>query len=439
MVKLLVFAGLSTFQVLAYLRRGLVYIFLSLYLHYFLGMSVTLSTLFVTFSMIASSLGQATIWGWLADQLFNRKHMVVWSEIVAGLGHILLWWLHRLAYDNYSPMAAAWVITAGMTAIEAFWGASNVGWASLMSDISPEGERSTLFGRLSAIGGFGRIMGVIAASVLYSAGGFAGGGFYHGQLFFITAAIIVASALLMHWTVRDEDLVYRRDQPRLDPTEDVAAPNLLKYFDKRYFLLFLLALAAINLGRNSIVLISNFYLKSRFAATDAEIGLVEASKSFSIILAGFLTPYIVRRFSDWGLFLGSVVFVMVLLVSFVLAPTLWLALLIGAGIWLVHVTLEATSYSIVAELVPASFRGRYFGIYNTVFFVSWGLGGSLVTGPTTDLLIFLGYDPVIAYTVAFIVAALLVALGLVLGLYLFKNRPQVLAIEPLTRPLAEVA
>ena len=56
-------AGLSSFQFMAMVRRGLFYTFLSLYLRVILGLSVTETTLLACLSMIANSVSQASIWG----------------------------------------------------------------------------------------------------------------------------------------------------------------------------------------------------------------------------------------------------------------------------------------------------------------------------------------------------------------------------------------
>ncbi len=46
------FAGLASFQVFAMFRRGLFYSYLSIYLHYYLGLTVTETSLFSTVPMV---------------------------------------------------------------------------------------------------------------------------------------------------------------------------------------------------------------------------------------------------------------------------------------------------------------------------------------------------------------------------------------------------
>ena len=211
--------GLSAFQFLAYFRRGLFYTFLPIYLHFFLGLSITESSFYATFAMIASAIGQTFVWGNLSDKLFNRKKMIYSAEFIAAIGHVIVWYLHRVAY-NYSPVYAAWTIIIGLTCIEFFWSASNVAWSALISDIVVQEQRSSVMGTLSGIGSFGRIFGVAAAAVYLSVGGFRGGGFFYGYLFIITAIVISITAIIILLTISDNALIYRFESPeRLSPIE----------------------------------------------------------------------------------------------------------------------------------------------------------------------------------------------------------------------------
>ncbi|MBL7180813.1 MAG: hypothetical protein ABIK98_06895 [Pseudomonadota bacterium] len=57
-----VFFGLSSFEMLAMFRRGLFYAYLSIYLRHYLGMSVTETTLFATLPMVANVCCQTFVW-----------------------------------------------------------------------------------------------------------------------------------------------------------------------------------------------------------------------------------------------------------------------------------------------------------------------------------------------------------------------------------------
>ncbi len=171
-----IFLGLSSFQSLAMFRRGLFYSYLSIYLRYFLEMSVTETTLFATLPMIFNVVFQTFIWGVVSDKYQLRRTLIIAGELAAGLGTIVVFYAHR----SVDIMIAGWIIILGLSIVEIFWSASNVGWSALISDIYPSVERSAVQGRLSSVGGIGRVFGVWIGGLLYD--GFkleyAGWGFY---------------------------------------------------------------------------------------------------------------------------------------------------------------------------------------------------------------------------------------------------------------------
>ena len=411
------YLGLSAFQFLAYFRRGLFYSFLPIYLHFFLGLSITESTFYVTFAMISSSIGQSLVWGRISDRLYNRKIMIFTAEIIAAIGHILVWYLHLIAF-TYSPIYAAWTIILGLTFIEFFWSASNVAWAALISDIFAQEKRSSIMGTLSGIGGFGRIFGVIAAAVFLSAGGFRGGGFYYGYLFIITAVVISATAIIIMLTISDKDLTYRDEQIiELNSNGDKSKKNF--YFDLTFFIVFLITLAFINFGRNSVNVIQDFFLIAKFNVNDANLGIFESLRAALSIIAGFSTPLLIKKFGDWKVFLISPIIVIFCFVGFIFSPIMDMTFFFGAMIWTAQVTITASAYGIISSKVPSKLRGKYFGYYNAVFFLSFGAGATLVTGPISDYLISIQFSQVLAYSYAYLGAAILIVFGLILGFRLF--------------------
>ena len=94
-----------------------------------------------------------------------------------------------------------------------------------------------------------------------------------------------------------------------------------------------------------------------------------------------------------------------------------------------EVIIMATAYTFASTLIPAQKRGRQFALYNATLFLSWGLPGTLITGPLVDLLIKNGQVETIAYRISFYSAALITLVGFGLLTYLLygilpKRRPQ---------------
>ena len=79
-----------------------------------------------------------------------------------------------------------------------------------------------------------------------------------------------------------------------------------------------------------------------------------------------------------------------------------------------EVIILASSYVIASDLIPYKVRARLFGAYNATFFLSWGLAGTIISGPIIDFLLNTGVNDVSSYRVAFMVGALITGIGLVI-------------------------
>ena len=188
------FLGLSSFEMLAMFRRGLFYAYLTIYLRHYLGLSVTATTLFATLPMVVNILSQSFIWGRVSDRFQLRRSLIMTGEILAALGTLAVWYLHRLSMD---PKLSGYILIAGLTCVELFWSMSNISWSALISDLHTEKERGRIQGRLVGMGGVGRIMGVWIGGLLYNGLNmrYEGWGFYQGTLFFVAAGVMVVSTL----------------------------------------------------------------------------------------------------------------------------------------------------------------------------------------------------------------------------------------------------
>ncbi len=138
------FIGLSSFQLLAMFRRGMFYTYLSLYMSIFLDLSQTIVTLYATLPMIMSVIFQNFVWGPLSDKFQKRRTFIISGEVLAGIGTILVWFIHSLISNL---IIAGYVIIFGLMCIEAFWSMSNISWSALISDIYPSLERSKIMGQ----------------------------------------------------------------------------------------------------------------------------------------------------------------------------------------------------------------------------------------------------------------------------------------------------
>lgn len=273
------FWNISSFQVLAMFRRGLFYSYLSIYLRFFLGLSVTETTFFATVPMILNVTFQTFVWGVLSDKFQLRRTLIILGELSAATGTSLVWYLHTLPKSGHT---AGYVIIFGLSIVEIFWSMSNVGWSTLLSDLYPEHKRAGIQGRMASIGAIGRIIGVWVGGLAYDGLSlfYEGWGFENGLLFFIASGIMVVSTIPMFFV------------PEGGIQKDVGEPqlkNLRNTFSKQ-FLMFLFAMIFINFGRNSIALIKSQYLslETGFNVSSALLSYIVNTASIAIFVVGLL-------------------------------------------------------------------------------------------------------------------------------------------------------
>ncbi len=421
-----IFLGLSSFQALAMFRRGVFYTFLAVYLRANLGLSVTETTLFETIPMVLNVLFQTLVWGRLTDRLQKRRSLIVGGEILAGIGHLAMWFLHARMPDGRQ---AGWVIIASLSVIEIFWSMSNIGWSAYIADVYGPRERNAIQGRLAAIGGVGRILGAVLGGLLYDGLRlmYPGWGFRSGAIFFAAAGVMFISVIPLLFM--PEGGAKNAPSGRASSmAAGLKAGNSdgsgLKPGQLRLFVIFLAAMLLINSGVNSVGAFRGQFmdLPDGFAAAPTLIALASNVESVAIIVFGLLAGILGSRMGVKKLLIAGALSGFLSLVFHAAAPSLaWIypaAAFKGAA----DASIGASSYAFAASLIPPDRRGRWFAAYNATFFLSWGVSASFVTGPLIDGLIRRGSGQAAAYRAGFLSAALLVALGLGLLISLFAAR-----------------
>ncbi|MHA1887001.1 MAG: MFS transporter, partial [Promethearchaeota archaeon] len=394
-----VFLNLSSFQMLAMFRRGLFYTFLSIYMRYYLGLSVTATTLYASIPMVLSSIFQMFVWGRLSDKLQRRRSFIIMGEIIAGTLLLITYWIHASISDLKT---AGYVIIIGLSIIEIFWSMSNIGWSALVSDLYPSKERSRVMAQLSSLGGIGRIIGIFIGGMLYE--GFFnmkfydGWGFREGALFYIASLIMYLSVIPMFFV--PEGGVKSNSKSKLESSSEISvfSSNDQKnqeeeqeyHYKNLIFTVFIVALVFINFGRNSIATIYSQYLMipDLFPQRiDSEIiSYIANVRSIATIIFGLLVGFFKKKIGVTKLLMSGIILAILFLGLTTIASLPWI--FIGsfmAGVS--EVIIMAASYEYAASLIPEVKRAKRFGIYNATFFLSWGLAGTIFIGPIVDSLI----------------------------------------------------
>jgi MFS family permease len=402
------FIGLTSFEMLAMFRRGLFYAFLSIYLRHYLGLSVTETTLFATLPMIVNVLAQSLIWGGISDRLQLRRSLIILGEILAAGGTVLVWYIHRRFAE---PIVSGYAIIVGLTAIEIFWSMSNISWSALVSDIYDAQQRSRVQGWLTSLGGIGRMLGVWIGGLLYDGLGLkaAGWGFFEGPLFFVAAGVMLISTLPLFFL--PEGGIGSKPAAAEATLHHGTSPASMSIY-----LVFLAAMVFINFGRNSIAIIFAQYLMlDPGPAFDSRtLAHVVNTQSFAIVALGWTAGWSCRRIGNTAtLLVGTAAAVagLALLAFTTATPIIYVACFLrGVG----DAVIMAAAYTFASILIPAQMRARMFAWFNGTFFLSFGIGGTLIAGPIVDGLIGAGYAQPWAYRLSFAAGAGLTVIGLLI-------------------------
>jgi MFS family permease len=414
------FLNISSFQMLVMFRRGMFYNYLSVYLRFFLGLSVTETTLFTALPMVVNILSQSIVWGRLSDKLQLRRSLIIIGEISAAITTTLVWYFHTVPE---SKQMAGYIIILGFSFVELFWSMSNVSWSALLSDLYPAKARTGLQGRLMSIGAVGRIVGILTGGFAYDglARFYAGWGFDKGLLFFIASGIMLASAIPMYF-VPEGGIRYRaNDSKQQIPSKD-AFQLTPSHSTERKFWVFLVAMVFVYFGLNSIALIKSQYLSlpQGFAISSSTLSYVLNAASVAILLVGFFIYRLSKRLNDSTLLLIGTAIAVLYLVGFASARNLTLIVFSSFLAGTSQVIIRAASYSYASKLIPPEKRARRFAFFDATHILSWGVPGTLVAGPIVDGLIRSGASEDFAYRMSFVAAALLVAIGAVTFVFITK-------------------
>ncbi|UCD06362.1 MAG: MFS transporter [candidate division WOR-3 bacterium] len=398
--------NLSSFQILTMFRRGLFYSYLSIYLRFFLGLSVTETTLFATLPMVLNIVFQRFVWGILSDKYQKRRTLIILGEVLAAVGTALVWYFHKVPVSKH---AAGYVIIVGLSLVEIFWSMSNIGWSAIISDLYPDEERTGVQGRLSSLGALGRMAGVLIGGFAYDglARYYEGWGFDQGFLFFVASATMLISTIPMFFV--PEGGVKTEKTEHTDTRVDVKEAY-------RVFTIFLIAMIFINFGRNSIAVIKAQYLSldTGFNVSSQLLGYIVNMQSLGIFIFGLFITRLSRRYRDVNLLYVGTLIAIISLMGFAFASHLAVIFVSNLLAGVSMVVILAASYSYASRLIPPAHRGKQFAWFNATFFLSWGVAGTLIAGPLIDILLRTGASQVFAYRISFVSSAALVVVGLII-------------------------
>ena len=280
-------------------------------------------------------------------------------------------------------------------------------WSALIADIYRQKDRNAVQGRLASIGGIGRIAGVWIGGLLYDGLGlkYNGWGFHEGALFFVAGAAMFISVVPMMMVpeggIRSE-------------TEDASVPEIGASISAgKIFTIFIIAMIFINFGRNSIAVIQSQYLVlgSGFAVSSKVLSYIVNTQSVAMILTGLIAGWVGRKIGDGNSLLLGTALAIGSLFLLAIAGNLGLIYLSNFLRGCSEVMILASSYAFASVLIPPEKRGKLFSVFNATYFLSWGISGTFIAGPITDMLMACGASEVFSYQMAFVSAAVMTLIG----------------------------
>jgi MFS family permease len=406
-----VFFNLSVFQFLTFVRRGVFYTFMINYL-YTLMQSATLTAALGTLNMVASALGQNLLWGRISDRYKLRTKLIMTGESIAGFAYIIVFIIHKSLIQTGDHFLAGLAIIFGLSILEFFWSMSDVGWATLLTDVTTPGTRGRIIGTLNFIASLGRMVGILFAGFLYADGE----GFKNGTIFYIVTILLFIGAAMMALMSR-HTAMKSATQKNLSVKEKEEHKGKLTDENEKTYSWFLASLIIIVLGAASINQIFLLFIKltGGLNASDPEMSLILGTWT----IGGMIASIVLGRLADKVgrnkvMFLGLILAAITPLLYGVALTVPLMALIYGlngVSFW----TIQTVGFAIAGDIIPEHKRGRLLSRYNAAMAIGWGPAGFLVGGPLADIQVkILGLPAYTGYLNTFFASSIIVILGTIL-------------------------
>ena len=347
--------------------------------------TVTLTTLLGTLNMTASALGQNLLWGKISDRYKLRSKLIIIGESIAAMAYLLVFLLQRSLLDVQANFAAGLSLILGFSLLEFFWSMSDVGWATLLMDVTTNKTRGGTVGALNFAGSIGRVVGIVAAGFLYNDGE----GFRQGTLFFLVIAILLISVIIMWVTLRDAEKTNVETEKKNVPNvlEKEPVNNNEVKGNNEVYRWFLIALIVIVIGAACVNQVFQLFIRlpEGLNASGPEMGLILTAWNVGGILANLFCWSFANRIGNVKVLLTSLVLAMITPLFYGSAPTVLTMAFVyglnGVSFWII----QTAGFAFASDIIPENRRGRLFSRYNTVMALSWGAAGFLLGGPLADI------------------------------------------------------
>jgi MFS family permease len=406
LAKRSIFLNLSLFQFLSFVRRGVFYSFMINYL-FSLMKTVTWTASLGTLNMLGSALGQNLLWGKISDRYKLRIKLIIMGESIAATAYLIVFLTHKSLIEAHADFAAGLSIIFGLSILEFFWSMSDVGWATLLTEVTTSKSRGKIVGSLNFIASVGRMIGIIFAGFLYNNGE----GFRQGTIFYIVIAMLAASTAIMWITSKSEPTARKTENITTTTVEEKVSTKQ----NEEIYKWFLLSLIIIVIGAASTNQVFILFLEKGLRFSDAERSLILTAWTLGGMLISLLSGWLADKIGRVRtIFIGLSLAIVTPLIYSSISNVFVMALvygLNGVSFW----TMQIVGFIFAGDIIPADRRGRLFSRYNAAMALSWGPAGLFIGGPLADIQTkSLGLSDYAAYVNTFYASAIIVTLGTIL-------------------------
>jgi len=380
--------GLWSFQFLTFMRRGVFYSFMYIYLFSLLG-NVTTTAALGTLTMLMSAAGQNLLWGKISDRYRLRAQLVVIGEVAAGFAYIVVFLIHKFFIDAGRSFAAGLALIIGLAVLEFFWSMSDVGWAALVTDITTPETRGGFVGAVNFVMSIGRMTGIVMAGFLYAEGL----GFRQGTIFYMVTTMLLAGAIIMWFisrSIKPSDPPAFPGSVKKQNTNSVQSSQTITSAsseNERAFLWFLISLTIVVLGAASVNQIFPLFLKLNdgLHASDLEVSFILSAWTLGGMTASLVAGRAADEMGRTLVILAGLLIASATPLFYGIAPNVFFMAIVYGINGISFMTLQTGGFALAGDIIPEHKRGRLLSRYNTVMALSWGPAGLLIGGPIADI------------------------------------------------------
>lgn len=319
--------------------------------------------------------------GGRATDYFGRKSIIILSEVVTGIGFIVI------SYFDYIPIFYAVPILIAFSIVYFFQSAANPAYSALIIDSSEESERRTIYTYF-----------IWFQSVAFALGSVVGGFYfenYSALLYFVMGATSFVSTIFTYFFIKERKLSHtklndigQKDNNKENETINVKAQRfgIAGIFIYRLFLFLCIGTFLLNILSEqiynylSIRIVENYRIEDFSITGHQMMGYLHLEDTLIMTVAAGLILKVTKSLTDktsliFGLTLNIIGY---LFLSYFVHPiSLLIGMLFIASGFLIYRPVEQT---IIANSIPEHARGKYLSILGLMSAFGGMISGLFIWG-----------------------------------------------------------